>query len=115
MTDWQAAACGLPFSLALRGGLVGRLESSAYTRWVKTLPCCCGCERPADDPHHPKLRGFAVAGSKVPDWWTIPLSRACHDRLHHDVQAWEAAHGAQSFHALMTLTQAIVEGVITCK
>lgn len=106
---------GMPFDRALRAGLVGRLECERYSRWVKTLPCCCGCGRPADDPHHPYGTGFRGGATKVPDWWCIPLTRGCHDGLHADVAAWEAEYGQQLQHALMTLTRAVAEGVVVAK
>jgi len=102
----------LTFRGALQFGYVGRLECRAYLDWVKTLECCCGCGQPADDPHHPKLMGFAVASSKVPDWWVIPLTRACHDALHSDVELWERRYGLQIDHILMTLTRALWAGVL---
>lgn len=99
----------LTFEQALQRGYVGRIESRAYMDWVKTLKCV-GCGRPADDPHHPYGVGFRGMGSKVPDYWVIPLCRNCHDALHHDPQKWEDVNNEQIRHALMTLTQAIHEG-----
>lgn len=100
---------GMDFHRALTLGYVGRLESDAYRRWVKTLPCVC-CGMPGDDPHHPHGAGFKGMGTKVPDWWCFSMTRNCHDNLHHNVAAWEELHGSQHMHALMTLTQAIHEG-----
>lgn len=100
------------FERALRAGMLSRLEDRGYMDWVKTLPCCCGCGHPADDPHHAYDVGFGGAATKVPDYWTIPLTRVCHDELHHDVRAWEEKHGQQMHHVLMTLTRAIYEGVL---
>lgn len=103
---------GVPFAQALRAGLVGRLKSDAYRAWVRALPSVVS-GAPADDPHHPYEVGFKGGGTKVPDWWCIPLTRAEHEELHRDVGAWEAKHGSQLEHALMTLTRAIAEGVLT--
>jgi hypothetical protein len=99
----------LTFEQALQRGFVGRIESRKYMDWVKTLPCV-GCNSPADDPHHPYGVGFKGMGSKVPDYWVIPLCRNCHDNLHHDPLKWEDVNGEQIRHALMTLTQALYEG-----
>lgn len=99
----------LTFGQALQRGFVGRMEHRGYMDWVKGLTCV-GCNRPADDPHHPTGQGFRGMGTKVPDYWVIPLCRQCHDSLHHDPERWESANNEQTLHALMTLTQAIHEG-----
>lgn len=99
----------LAFSQALSLGYTGRIEDRSYMDWVKTLRCC-SCHAPADDPHHPHGVGFKGMGSKVPDYWVIPLCRNCHDALHHDVDGWEAVNGSQYQHAALTLLQAIYEG-----
>jgi hypothetical protein len=101
----------LTFKQALTNGYVERMESPVYTRWVKTLRCV-SCNAPADDPHHPHGSGFKGMGTKVPDWWVIPICRTCHDVLHHDVHAWEEEHGSQLEHTALTLLQAIREGVL---
>jgi hypothetical protein len=58
-------------------------RNDEHRRWVKLLPCLgCGA-RPPSDPAH--LR-FNMAdeplkpgtGLKPPDWWIVPLCRACH-------------------------------------
>lgn len=87
------------------------MESESYTRWVKQLPCVC-CNQQSDDPHHPYDVGFGGMGTKVPDHWVIPLCRPDHDDLHRDVAGWEAKHGPQLYHALMTITRAIYEGIL---
>lgn len=100
---------GMTFKQAMQAGYVGRIEDRSYMDWVKTLPCV-GCAAPADDPHHitgTKNRGM---GSKVPDYWTIPVCRVCHDEIHNDASTWEYYHGSQMEHAAITMLQAIVEG-----
>lgn len=99
----------LSFRGALSRGYVERMESRSYMDYVKTLRCV-SCRAPADDPHHPHGAGFKGMGTKVPDYWVIPICRPCHDELHRDVQAWEDVNGSQFEHALMTLTQAVREG-----
>lgn len=98
----------LSFREALVRGYVERIESREYLRWVKSLRCV-GCNAPADDPHHAHGAGFKGMGTKVPDFWCIPLCRSCHDELHHDVAAWEQTHGSQFEHICLTLLQAIRE------
>jgi hypothetical protein len=98
----------LTFKQALSSGYVERMESRAYMDWVKRLRCVC-CNAPADDPHHPHGAGFKGMGTKVPDWWVIPLCRGHHDELHHDVAAWEEQYGSQYEHVALTLLQAVRE------
>jgi len=98
----------LPFRDAMSRGYVERIERRQYLNWVKGLRCC-GCNAPADDPHHLYSRGFKGMGTKVPDFWTIPMCRPCHDELHHDVDAWEEKHGSQWEHIALTLLQAVRE------
>lgn len=99
----------MTFAQALRLGYTGRIEDRSYMDWVKSLRCCA-CHAPADDPHHPHGAGFKGMGTKVPDYWVIPLCRNCHDALHHDVKAWEEVNGTQYEHAALTLLQAVYEG-----
>jgi hypothetical protein len=101
----------LTFSQALSRGYVERMEDRAYMDWVKQLKCV-SCHAPADDPHHPYGTQYKGMGTKVPDYWVIPVCRNCHDALHHNVAGWEEANGTQYQHALLTLTQALYEGVI---
>lgn len=98
----------LTFKDAMARGMVERIESREYMNWVKSLRCC-SCNAPADDPHHPYGTGFKGMGTKVPDWWVIPLCRNCHDNLHHDVAAWEDVNGTQFEHVALTLLQALRE------
>ncbi|UNK26239.1 DUF968 domain-containing protein [Serratia plymuthica] len=90
-----------------------RWECEKYTQWVKSQPCCCGCKRPADDPHHIIDHGLGGTGTKPHDIFTIPLTRECHDELHDDVAAWEAKHGNQLFHLVRTLNKAFGIGAIS--
>jgi len=101
----------LTFEQALSRGYLGRIEDRKYLDWVKTLPCC-SCDRPADDPHHVHGRGFKGMGTKVPDYFTIPLCRNCHDALHHDVDGWEDVNGPQMKHVNLTLLRGILEGKV---
>ncbi|TBM25390.1 DUF968 domain-containing protein, partial [Hafnia paralvei] len=73
-----------------------RWECEKYTRWVKTQKCC-GCNKPADDPHHVINHGLGGMGTKTHDLFVLPLCRRCHDKLHKDVATWEQKHGDQRF------------------
>ena len=89
-----------------------RWECEKYTQWVKSQVCCCGCGRPADDPHHIIDQGFGGTGTKPHDIFTIPLTRECHNALHDDVAGWESEHGSQLYHLARTLDRAYGLGVI---
>lgn len=99
----------LTFRQALTLGYVSRMEDREYMNWVKTLRCV-SCHSPADDPHHPTGTGFKGMGTKVPDYWVIPVCRNCHDAIHHNWKEWEEVNGEQILHAALTLTQALYEG-----
>lgn len=50
-------------------------------RWVRTLPCCCGCGAPPPShAHHPR-HGVGLA-LKAPDADAFPLAQACHRAFH---------------------------------
>lgn len=99
----------MTFREALVRGYASRIEDRTYMNWVKKLRCV-SCNDSADDPHHPHGSGFKGMGTKVPDYWVIPLCRTCHDELHHDVHAWEEKHGSQFEFAALTMLQALYEG-----
>lgn len=102
----------MSFRQALKAGYLGKLHDRAYLDWVKGLNCCA-CAAPADDPHHMWSRGYNAHGSRSPDYFSIPLCRACHDDLHRDVNGWEDRNGQQIEHVALTLLQAIAEGKLT--
>lgn len=89
-------------------------RDETYTKWVKSLPSCISGQ-PADDPHHLIGHGYGGMGTKVTDYWTIPLTRAEHDELHRDWKAWEDKHGSQWQHVAETLIRAMRDGVLTRK
>lgn len=99
---------GMPFESALMRGLLGRIEDPKYLKWVRTLPCVC-CGSPGEVAHHPIDVGFKGMGSKVPDYWVIPMTDRCHQRLHQDVRAWEEDFGPQLKHSVLTLTRYMME------
>jgi hypothetical protein len=88
-----------------------RWENKPYTDWVKTRPCS-GCGRPADDPHHIIGNGMGGTATKTHDLFVIPLCRACHDKLHADVAAFEREHGTQLELLFRFLDWALGVGVI---
>jgi hypothetical protein len=52
-------------------------------------------------------------GTKPSDFpYAIPLCRPCHTLLHADVAEWEDANGSQALFALLTVHQALDEGII---
>ncbi len=99
----------MTFRQAMQAGYVGRIEDRKYMDWVKRL-VCCGCGAPADDPHHITNTKNRAMGSKVPDYWVIPVCRTCHDAIHHDAAKWEDEHGTQYEHVCWTLLQAVACG-----
>ncbi|STR05766.1 DUF968 domain-containing protein [Hafnia alvei] len=88
-----------------------RWECEKYTRWVKTQKCC-GCNKPADDPHHVINHGLGGMGTKTHDLFVLPLCRRCHDKLHKDVATWEQKHGDQRFLLIEFLNYALGVGAI---
>jgi len=60
-------------------------EDPKHLKFIRSLPCAVCSGAPPCDPHHllsaPGMRGV---GMKAPDWWTVPLCRECHDRLHRE-------------------------------
>lgn len=99
---------GMTFRDALIRGYTGRIESGVYLDFVRSLPCvCCGSTHDIV-AHHPIDCGFKGLGSKVPDFWAIPLTPHCHDALHRNVAMWEERHGSQFEHAVLTMTQFLV-------
>jgi len=103
----------MTFKQALRAGYVKPYRNRNYLDFIKTLPCC-GCGSPADDPHHIISVGLGGGmGTKPSDFpYAIPLCRPCHTLLHADVAEWEDANGSQALFALLTVHQALDEGII---
>ncbi|MCK2180741.1 DUF968 domain-containing protein [Hafnia paralvei] len=99
-----------PASFMLKPKLA-RWECEKYMRWVKTQKCC-GCNKPADDPHHVINHGLGGMGTKAHDLFVLPLCRRCHDKLHKDVAAWEQKHGDQRFLLIEFLNYALGVGAI---
>ncbi len=100
-----------PPAAYMRNPKLQRWECETYTRWVKTQKCC-GCEQPADDPHHIIGHGFGGTGTKVHDLFVIPLCRRCHDKLHRDAGAFEREHGSQVDLLFRFLNRALGIGAI---
>jgi hypothetical protein len=101
------------FKRELQAGRLGRIEDRGYLDWVKRQQCCgCGAER-SDDPHHGYQVGLLKgAGTKLPDYFTLPVCRPCHDALHANVAQWEDLNGSQLMWIALTLLKAIVDGVL---
>lgn len=101
----------LTFTQKLTFGYVQPWRSRKYLDWVKSLPCCV-CGRPADDPHHINRAGKGM-GTKQADCFVIPLCREHHDEIERvGSKSWEGRYGEQRDHALMTIAQAVHDGVL---
>ncbi|UOF80905.1 hypothetical protein [Caudoviricetes sp.] len=91
------------------------LRNEAWLRYVKSLPSCISGQ-PADDAHH--IKGYAsltgAGGSiKGDDLFAIPLTRAEHTEFHAmPTKEWEEFYGMQAEHALATIRQGIIDGVL---
>ncbi len=63
-------------------------QDEGHLAFIRTLPCLTCRSDGACDPHHllsvPGSRGTAL---KAEDWHTVPLCRACHNRLHAEAVA----------------------------
>ena len=95
----------MSFPVALRLGYTGEIRMPAYIKWIKTLPCHCGCGGFPVDPSHPNF--YKSQRRKAPDPLAIPEARACHE--------WYEANGAPNEQerlakAALYLLQAIYEG-----
>lgn len=98
-----------PASFMKRPKLI-RWQNTNYLKWVKSQQCC-GCDMPADDPHHIIGHGQGGMGTKAHDLFTIPLCRKCHDELHRDPKEWERIHGSQVVLLFKFLDRSIGLGV----
>lgn len=79
-----------------------RLLCSGYLKWLRDLPCACGCGRPAPSDAAHLRAGVTGGGRKPDDMEAIPLNHGCHMRQHAygDEAAWFAAHGIKDPKAL---------------
>lgn len=102
----------MTFKAALQAGYVKPIRNTPYLNYVASLTCPCGV--PADEAHHGIDIGLGGGmGTKLDDLFTMPACRGCHGEIHTDVKKWEEKHGLQLLHILMTLRQAVEDGVIT--
>lgn len=64
-------------------------RSSAYLRFVRSLPCCiCGTEADVQAHHLIGTGNMHGMGIKAPDWATMPLCPRDHHRMHHEPDLW---------------------------
>jgi len=105
---------GMTFERALLSGNLGRIESGAYLKWIRTLPCdTCGASPPSDPSHLNNYhRGH---GTKMPDWWSIPQCRNCHNEYERHGDVLWAANGTFLARAALYLLRAIIEGKLIWK
>lgn len=65
-----------------------RWQSPRYLKWIRSQPCAM-CGVTADAAHHIKGVGhMSGAGTKAPDWATLPLCTPCHQRMHETPSIW---------------------------
>ena len=88
-----------------------RWESEKYLAFVRKLPCRV-CSKTAGVAHHLIGHGEGKMGGKASDMFTFPLCHDHHQRLHHDVNAWEREHGSQLWHVKETINRALVVGAL---
>lgn len=102
----------MTFKQAFQAGYIKPVRNNPYLNYVASLICSCGA--PADEAHHGIDIGLGGGmGTKQDDLFTMPVCRRCHEEIHLNVLQWEIEHGQQTLHILLTLRQAIEEGVIT--
>lgn len=83
--------------------------SKKYRDYIKTLDCVA-TGRPADDAHHITGLKESGIGTKIDDFYCIPLTREQHTLLHNDFKKWEASYGPQLEHWRRTIAKAIRDG-----
>src|SRR5436189_268351 len=55
-----------------------RLHDDGFLAYLRTLPCCCGCNRAApSEAAHIRI-GFFAMGKKPDDCNAVPLNAWCH-------------------------------------
>lgn len=74
-----------------------RQRDPGYLAWLRTLPCCCGCGKPAPSDAAHLRTGVTGMGRKPHDRLAVPLDHGCHMRQHAfgDEAAWFHAHGIE--------------------
>lgn len=87
-------------------------RNRAYLNYVKQLPSVIS-KRPGDDAHHLVGHGYSGMAIKASDLWVFPLTRDEHTDLHNiGYKAWEEKYGSQWKFIVLTITQALADGVI---
>lgn len=72
-------------------------QDPEHLEFIRSLPSCLSGEYGCD-PHHLLSAPGRGVGLKAPDWWTVPLARMEHDRLHRECgskteEEWFVAQG----------------------
>jgi len=65
-----------------------RYRNKKYRDYIKTLECCCGCGKPADDCHHAIGVGEGGTALTASDLLTMPMTRGCHTKIHNTPEIW---------------------------
>lgn len=68
-----------------------RLHDDGFLAHLRTLPCCCGCNRaPPSEAAHIRI-GFFAMGKKPDDCNAVPLNAWCHREAPNSQHAGEVA------------------------
>lgn len=75
-------------------------EDKKHLEFIRSLPSCLSGGCPCDAHHLLSIRDTRGTGMKAQDWWTVPLTRDEHMRLHRECvaeteHAWFAKNGCQ--------------------
>ena len=93
-----------------RVGYRGPARDAQYLRWIRGLPCCCGCgQSPCDAAHTGSDGGMSV---KASDYSCVPLFRRCHDRYHRIGRAAFEADFAIRFESIARNLFKMWKGVV---
>lgn len=108
---------GMTLMRFMQSGLHRPERIRAYLTWVESLPCSICAQAPPSVAHHLVGMGLKGVGGKVSDLLTMPLCAACHtwalDSIHElGHEQWEKRRGPQAQFVMLTLYQALIEGVL---
>lgn len=91
-----------------------RAADEDYLHWVRMQPCVVCGSNVGCDAHHWIGTRSAGTGTKVDDYYTMPLCRRCHRELHQKGhRTWEHTHGITQERAVAkTLRRALVHEAV---
>lgn len=113
---WELAkGRGLAFRQALLKGEIPAFTSPTYESWVRSQ-ACASCWTPGpSEVSHLADEPYKSLGAKVPFPMVWPSCRECHEAYHQDRREFRALHADPIELCLLTVSQAIVEGVLVVK